>query len=182
MTRISPRTAPRARRPHRPFTCGLFACLALCLGADLARAVEVQVYEVSVTPAAGESVAQAALRAALIRATGKRDADSDAALAPLLADAPRYLRSSRPTTGGTVLVALDGPAVERAIVAAGRPLWSPERPLTLVALQPAPTGEEARRALELAAARRGLPISLTGVGALGATAGAASDREAALAA
>ena len=57
----------------------------------------------------------------------------------------------------------DRTAVERAIAAAGRSVWDPERPFTLVVLYPPPSradGDAARGALEQEAAARGLLISV----------------------
>jgi len=122
----------------------------------------VRVYEVDIegkTPTA----LQEAMRQALVRATGRRESAEDPALASLVNDAPRYVKSYGTGPRGESQVVFDGAAVERAIVAAGRSVWDRERPFTLVVLDPprARAGEDAARAeLERAAAERGLPISL----------------------
>jgi hypothetical protein len=111
--------------------------------------------------------AQAALRVVLVRATGARDAANDPALATILAQAQTYVIATRPaaTGSGTTLV-FDAAALERDIVAAGRTVWSSERPLLLVVLTggPATGAFETRRqvegALDTAANRRGQPISV----------------------
>jgi len=122
----------------------------------------VRVYEVDIegqTPAA----LQGAMRQALVRATGRRESADDPALASLVSDAPRYVKTYATGPRGQAQVVFDGAAIERAIGAAGRSAWDRERPFTLVVLDPprARAAEDAARAeLERAAAARGLPISL----------------------
>lgn len=135
-------------------------CLICCAPSWAARAV--RVYEVDIegqtTPALQE-----AMRQALVRATGRREAAGDPALASVIADAPRYVKTYSTGPRGESQVVFDGPAVEHAVSAAGRSVWGRERPFTLVVLDPprTRTAEEAARAeLERAAAERGLPISL----------------------
>jgi hypothetical protein len=122
----------------------------------------VRVYEVSVKGPESVSQVQEAMRQVLVRATGRANAGSDPSLGNLIAEAPRYVTGRRPITGGTQLV-FDGPAIESAITAAGRSVWPTQRPFTLVVLNPPLTGtaaDSARRALEVVAETRGLPISL----------------------
>ncbi len=121
-----------------------------------------RVYEVTVREAAAQ-VAPAAMRAALVRATGRRDASADPALAALVNDAQRYVRSSRPGSAGRTDVLLNGDAIDSAILAAGRALWPSERPLTLVVFDPSPDAaafDAIRAEVEAAAADRGLPVSI----------------------
>ena len=136
-------------------------CL-MCCAAPSWAARPVRVYEVDIqgqsTPALQE-----AMREALVRATGRRDAANDPALGSLIADAPRYVKTYATGPRGESQVVFDGAAVEHAISAAGRSVWGHERPFTLVVLDPprARAAEDAARAeLERAAAERGLPISL----------------------
>jgi len=126
----------------------------------------VRVYEVDV---AGQSPAavQDAMRQALVRATGRRDAGDDSALAPLIADALRYVKAYATGPRGESQVVFDGLAVEHAIGAAGRSVWDRERPFTLVVLDPPRTraaADAARGELERVATERGLPISLIPLG------------------
>ncbi len=141
-------------------------CLALLLGAvqpfpaSAARAV--RVYEVDVS---GQSTTalQEAMRQALVRATGRRESANDPALASLVEDAPKYVKSYSPGPRGQTQVIFDRVAVERSIAAAGRSVWDPERPFTLVVLYPPPAradADAARVALEQSAAARGLLISV----------------------
>jgi uncharacterized protein len=145
---------------------GFLPCLALLLrgviplSAWAARAV--RVYEVDVS---GQSTTalQDAMRQALVRATGRRESANDPALASLIEDAPKYVKSYSPGPRGETQVIFDRVAVERSIAAAGRSVWDPERPFTLVVLYPPPSradGDAARGALEQTAAARGLLISV----------------------
>lgn len=153
---------PAAKFPAR----AILICLALLLGAVpplpawAARAV--RVYEVDVS---GQSTTalQEAMRQALVRATGRRESANDPALASLIEDAPKYVKSYSPGPRGQSQVIFDRAAVERAIAAAGRSVWDPERPFTLVVLHPPPgraDADAARVALEQVAAARGLLISV----------------------
>jgi hypothetical protein len=103
------------------------------------------------------------MRQAVVRATGRRESASDPALASLIADAPKYVKSYSPGPRGETQVIFDRVAVERSIAAAGRSVWDPERPFTLVVLYPPPGRAEAdaaRATLEQTAAGRGLLISV----------------------
>jgi uncharacterized protein len=140
----------------------LTLCCALLCALPAWAGRPVRVYEVDVdgqSPAAVED----ALRQALVRATGRRDAADDPALAALIADAPRYVKAYATGARGESQVLFDGAAVEHAINAAGRSVWDRERPFTLVVLEPPrarATADAARDELERVAAERGLPISL----------------------
>ena len=121
-----------------------------------------RVYEVDIE-GQSPSALQEAMRQALVRATGRRESAEDPALASLVNDAPRYVKTYGVGPRGEPQVVFDGAAVERAIAAAGRSVWDRDRPFTLVVLDPprARAAEDAARAeLERAAAERGLPISL----------------------
>jgi len=122
----------------------------------------VRVYEVDVEGQSPGAV-QDAMKQALVRATGRREAAEDPALASLIADAPRYVKTYATGPRGESQVVFDAAAVEGAIAAAGRSVWDRERPFTLVVLDPprARAAQDAARAeLERVAAERGLPISL----------------------
>jgi hypothetical protein len=162
------------RQSHRPL-----AALAALLLAGLAwlpmsasAAVVAGLYEGVVPGDTSEdgraAAAQEALRQVAVRATGRRAAASDPALAGLYAEARRYAQTFQPVGGGYVAVGFDPDAVEAALGRAGLPIWGRERPSTLVVLvadrpgQPRSlvggTDAEERRAVERAAQLRGLPL------------------------
>jgi uncharacterized protein len=112
---------------------------------------------------------QAAMKTVLVRVTGRRAADEDPALAPLLSNARRYVQQCRSAPDNQLWVAFDGPAIERWLTQNGQPLWGHERPVTLVLLavpSGAQTGSvitaednsELKMAIDEAAALRGLPL------------------------
>ena len=149
--------------PALRYLRGLGALLALlCCTLPCEAGRPVRVYEVDIE---GQSPAalQEAMRQVLVRATGRRESAQDPALAAIVSDAPRYVKSHTTGPRGEAQVQFDGGAVERAVTAAGRSVWENERPFTLVVLDPPRTraAEDAARAeLERVAAERGLPISL----------------------
>lgn len=122
-----------------------------------------------------EAAFREAMRDILVRVTGRPDAPDLESLAPLVAQASRYVSSFRRSAGGQLAVTFDGAAIENAIDASGLATWSGERPLTLVwlaldrgagrrALVHAGAGGEERSRIEQTAARRGLPIVWPGPG------------------
>jgi hypothetical protein len=144
---------------------GLLAALALWLAVPLAQARPVPVYVVDV---AGQNAMalQDAMRQALVRATGHREAATDPALAPIAAAAATFMKGYSKGAQGQSQVIFDGPAVERAIRAAGLDVWPSDRPFTLVTLVPPPVRaveDGVRSELEQEAARRGLLISVVPV-------------------
>ncbi len=141
----------------------VFALIAACQFEAARAERSVRLYEVTVAASDQNAAFQEAMRTALVRATGKRDAADDRALADLVSQARRYVQAFKPAAAGGMQVVLDGAAIERAIVAAGRTTWPRERPLTLVLLQSAPgvaTGDTATKALVELAQFRGLPVAV----------------------
>src|ERR1700745_2128738 len=135
--RVRGRSMSRPASTPRPATAYLHGLLALtwllCCAPPCEAARLVRVYEVDVegqTPAA----LQEAMRQTLVRATGRRESAEDPALASLLSDAPRYVKTYGTGPRGEPQVVFDGAAIERAIGAAGRSVWERERPFTLVVL------------------------------------------------
>ena len=119
--------------------------------------------------AAQTAAFQTAMRIVLVRVTGRRSADEDPGLAPLLANARRYVQQYRAAGDGLLWVALDGPAIERWLTQNGQPLWGHERPTTLMLLavqNSASSGavittednSELKAAIDAAAAARGVPL------------------------
>jgi len=119
----------------------------------------VRPYDVT-TPSSDPAVAFAdALRSAVVRATGDRNAPALPALQPLLEAPRRYVLLYRPAAAGGLQVTLDGRALERALVAAGVALWPREREVLLVGFPAAPAGAAELEATLLArAAARALPL------------------------
>jgi hypothetical protein len=168
---------------------GLLCLLAWPLvglfGAPAHAARIVRFNEVTV-PASDQATAFAdAMRAALVRATGRRDADQDPVFAELLADPRRYVQQYGPAPGGGLAISFDAAALERAITGAQRSVWPKERPVVLVVVADLPAGTDPialRRALEDVAAQRGLPLQFADGGVAGAASLVALPADAALAA
>jgi hypothetical protein len=158
------RARSQSTAAHRPAR-GLMVILCLLCGPlslPSWASRPVRVYEVDIEGQSPAAV-QGAMRQALVRATGRRESADDPALAGLIADAPRYVKTYATGPRGESQVVFDAAAVEHAISAAGRSVWERDRPFTLVVLDP-PRGRAAQDAArvehERVAAERGLPISL----------------------
>ena len=154
------------------------AILCLCLAAlapEPAGAVtRSELYQATTGVAgrcdSGDSAAfQAAMKTVLVRVTGRRSADEDPGLAPLIVSARRYVQQCRSAPDNQLWVAFDGPAIERWLTQNGQPLWGHERPTTLVllAVQTGPLSGtvvttddsgELKTAIDAAASARGLPL------------------------
>lgn len=119
---------------------------------------------------AGQALAfETALKTVLVRVTGERSVDDNAALAPLIANARRYVQQYRQAADGQIWVAFDGPAIERWLTQNGQPLWGRDRPATFVWLAAQTGGQsgtvitaddtsELKAAVDQAATQRGLPL------------------------
>lgn len=109
--------------------------------ATVAAEAGLNLYEATVPgDASGEpraGVIAEALRQVAVRATGRRAAATDAALAPLYANARHYVQTLKPAAPGFVTVGFDATAVEAQLARAGQPLWDRDRPVTLVLFVPA---------------------------------------------
>ena len=178
-----PRAVPKSSSAHRRVCSAALtvaaAWLVLPVPAQATRLVPV--YTVDVAERGGSAL-QDALRQALVRATGRREAADDPAFAALIGDASTYVKDWDTGARGQAQVVFDAAAVERAITAAGRSLWDPARPFTLIVLDPPrPRGaaDAARAQLERVAAERGLPVSVVTLSLVDA-AGAPLGREALL--
>ena len=149
----------------------LLLLLALAAFGQAARAESFgDLYSVSV-PYAGDNDAafREAMRDVLVRVTGRRDAPDLENLAPLVAQASRYVTSFRRAPGNQLAVTFDGGAIENAIDESGLPSWGNDRPVTLVWLaldrgggrrttvSSSDTSAE-KSAVDSIAARRGLPL------------------------
>jgi len=162
---------PRNLRP------AVFLCLSLaahCLADSALALTRAELYQAKApmadrSEAAQTAAFQAALTIVLVRVTGRRSAEDDPALAPLLSNARRYVQQYRGAPDGQMWVSFDGPAIERWLTQNGQPLWGHERPTTFVWLtaQSGPqTGSvitandtsDLKMAIDAAAALRGVPL------------------------
>jgi hypothetical protein len=151
-----------------------FSLGALCWAGSSLALTRTELYQAK-APMADRSEAtqsaafQAALRSVLVRVTGRRAAEDDPALAPLVGNARRYVQQYRATPDGQLWVSFDGPAIERWLTQNGQPLWGHERPTTFVwlAVQTGPqagtlvtadSASDLKAAIDAAAALRGLPL------------------------
>ncbi|MCU0975887.1 MAG: DUF2066 domain-containing protein [Steroidobacteraceae bacterium] len=155
----------RARRRFAWLAPVLLAFAPLAGAADIGNLYEVSVPVQGSGEAADRRAFGEAMGAVLVRVTGRRDAPGMPALAPLVQQPQRYIRTYRRVAGGLMAVSFDGNAVEQAVAAAGLPFWGGERPLTMVwlvgsrgQLVSAAASPE-RRAVDLVAAQRGLPLA-----------------------
>lgn len=170
-------TACSARNWHRAAVICLAA--AALFGAPASRALtRAELYQATVPFAercetAPPAAFQAAMKIVLVRVTGRRSAEEDPALVPLLGNAHRYVQQCRAAADKQLWVAFDGPAIERWLTQNGQPLWGHERPTTFVWLsaQTAPqtgiviTGDDTsdlKLAIDAAAVARGVPLQWPG--------------------
>jgi hypothetical protein len=111
-----------------------------------------------------------ALRVAAVRASGRSDAGSSAAIAAAAAAPTSYIQQYSTTPDRMLKVGFDGRAMEQLLQQAGLPLWPAERPTTTVYLfVPAVAAggravmaserPDERIAIERAAAARGVPVN-----------------------
>jgi hypothetical protein len=164
-------------------------CLVAAMPASLLRAATfADLYAVIVTPSPEAEDPQAegvrlAMGQLLTRVTGRRDAGWDPELAGLVERAADYVDAVGFETTDQLLVRFNGRAVDRALTELNRPIWGPERPLTLIWLaldglggerailsaDPVDLGAtpamsellaQLRQELRAAASERGLPITL----------------------
>lgn len=137
-----------------------------------------QLYDVIVTSDSQNAAFEDAMRIALQRATGRLDAGADPALTDLIAQPRRYVKVVGPAAGGGTQILFDGPAIERAIAAAGRSVWGAVRPRTVIALRAPAIDDSVKTQLEAAAELRGVPIAVTTAAALGLPDGSVTQDEA----
>jgi uncharacterized protein len=158
----------------RPTALVCLCFAALCVASPGMALTRVEIYQAT-APATDRSEAaqtaafQYALKNVLVRVTGRHSAEEDAALAPLVGNARRYVQQFRASGDGLVWVAFDGAAIERWLTQNGQPVWGRERPTTVVLLAVqtgASTGtvitsndnSELKQSVDAQAAYRGLPL------------------------
>ncbi len=119
--------------------------------------------------AAHTAAFQEAMRAVLVRVTGRRGAETDPALAALVGGARRYVQQYRASATGGVVVVFDGAAIDRWLTQNSQPVWGSQRPSTFVwltiaggpqagTLVTAEDGSELKATIDEAAAARGIPL------------------------
>ena len=150
------------------------ACMLL-LAAPVPAVADVSVYQATV-PLKGNTEADRsaafgeALKSAAVRASGRRDAGSNATIVAAASDTTRYVQQYSTTSDRMLKVGFDAKAMDRLLQQAGLPLWPLERPATQVLLVTASAAGGARAIVEgervaeraeveRAARDRGLPIS-----------------------
>jgi hypothetical protein len=147
---------------------------ALCLGNAAFALTRAELYqamapETDRSEAAQTAAFQAAMKDVLVRVTGRRSAEDDAALAPLVANARRYVQQYRTTPDNQLWVSFDGAAIERWLTQNGQPLWGHERPTTFVWLAvqsgaqsgsviTADDTSDLKTSIDAAATQRGVPL------------------------
>lgn len=165
---------------HAAVLCLCAVLLQFCEPAQALTRTELYQATAPVTDrseAAQSAAFQYGMRTVLVRVTGNRGADDDAALAPLVSNARRYVQQYRAAADGQLWMAFDGAAIERWLTQNGQPVWGRERPATFVWLAAqtgtpsgTPSGNqsgeiitaedtsELKASVDAAASQRGLPI------------------------
>jgi hypothetical protein len=158
----------------RMFAACWLAAWILCVAPAGVAATRADLYQTTAhLPDRSESsqtgAFQTAMKTVLIRVTGRRSADQDPALAPLVAEARRFVQQYRAAPDNELWIAFDGTAIERWLAQNGQPIWGRERPSTFVWLAVS-TGPQSgsvvrsdensdlKAALDAEAATRGIPL------------------------
>jgi hypothetical protein len=149
-------------RSGQPCAPAVAALLALACIAHVNAAPVASLYAATVADADPQRAAQQAMREVLIRLMGTREAADDPALAGLVGDAQHYVQVERSTTRGATQVLFDSQGLRAAVLATGRSVWDPDRPLVWVVLPTlgAAATDTLRSQLTAASQMRGLPIAL----------------------
>lgn len=83
-------------------------------------------------PDAQANAYRTALSEVLVRVTGSSSAADSAELAELFPNPARFVQQYRPGPDNTLIVSLDGPAIERVLKQSGATVWGTDRPLTII--------------------------------------------------
>lgn len=115
----------------------LLGIVVLCLSAAAAAIEMDNLYSVSVPldpadPGARNSAYQTALTEVLVRVTGTTAIVESEQIAELFPNPARFVLQYRPGPDNTLVVSLDGPAIENVLRSAGASIWGSERPLTMI--------------------------------------------------
>jgi uncharacterized protein len=151
--------------------CWAWMLVVLLCAAPARAALMADLYQATVGAGDGSEAAktaaiQNALRAVLVKVTGRRSAAQDPSFAPLYSDAARYVQQFR-AGSGQIRIDFDSAALDRWLQQNGQLIWGKERPATFVWLA-IPNGRDTgtvvtridtpdiRRSLEAAASARGV--------------------------
>jgi len=102
------------------------------LGVEMEALYTVQVPFDQQDPGARKQAYARAIGEILVRVTGSEDAAESELLQALFPNPGRYVLQFRPGDDDSLVVSLDGPAIERLLKQAGQPVWDSDRPATLV--------------------------------------------------
>jgi uncharacterized protein len=120
---------------RRSLAAALLVAVAWAPPSGAATLANLYTITVPADPAAAdqrEAATQAAMAGILVRVTGSRNAPVDPALQPLIAKPDAYLSSYGVDRQGRALVGFSRGQIERVLTELGKPVWGPERPLTLL--------------------------------------------------
>jgi len=114
----------------------LFVGITLGLAARAAPVADLYAGTVagSATEVGHQALARDALKQVMVRVTGRLGAAADPRLAGLYERAASFVQTSKSAGPNQITLQFDQSALEAALGAAGVPVWSTERPLTLVVL------------------------------------------------
>jgi hypothetical protein len=130
----------RGRNQLRIIFGGLVIAIAACLlqwprlalGVEMGSLYTVQVPFDQQDPDARKNAYARAIGEVLIRVTGSEDAVESEVLQSLFPNPGRYVLQFRPGEDESLVVTLDGPAIEQVLKQAGEQVWGNDRPATLV--------------------------------------------------
>ena len=130
-------TAGHCVRPTYRILHGAIGLIALCLCVAAAAVEMKSLYTVVVPldpddPDPRNLAYQTALTEVLVRVTGTTAVAESEQMAVLFPNPVRYVLQFRPGPDNTLVITLDGPAIENVLRQTGAPIWSSERPLTLI--------------------------------------------------
>ena len=108
------------------------ACADVSLALTRAELYQATVPVADRSEASQAAAFEAALKIVLVRVTGRRAAEEDPALAPLVANARRYVQQYRAAPDNQLWVAFDSAAIDRWLTQNDQPIWGRERPSTYV--------------------------------------------------
>ncbi|MCH7854848.1 MAG: DUF2066 domain-containing protein [Proteobacteria bacterium] len=113
-------------------TAGAIYAPPLAWGVEMESLYTVEVPFDRQAPDARSDAYARAVGEVLVRVTGLENAASSEDILSLFPNPARYVLQFRPGENESLVVSLDGPAMERVLRQAGEPVWGSDRPLILV--------------------------------------------------